>query len=465
MIARYLSRFRTFPLNRVLQAAQAATAVGLFLVPLGAQAADLGNLKATPVPPPAPAYDFWTSPHLFGDWGGLRTRLHNQGVDFQIGYVTETATNFSGGTNQRVANAGQFTINSTFDMGRIVGDKGGTVTAILSERNGRNLNAMANTGAIMLTDEVYGRGQVVRISELSFNQKLANDALEFRIGRVTVGEDFAIFNCDFINLTFCGGDAGDVRGDFVYNFPIPQWGSRLKANINNFGYAAVGVYDRNTLYLSRSAEYAILPTFPNNSTGALIATSVAWQPTFGRLPGSYEVGFMYDTSKTADVFLNTAGRPLATNPGTSPLMDQGAWLVYANFRQQLTIDPTGADPKHGLSMFLNAIYTDPKTATNDYQIAGGLEYHGPFSWRPNDDIGVAIGTTHVNSRLAQADALANVGYTRTGELATEVFYGYQMTGWLNLKGSLQYVSNPGGYNNFGPYKDLFVGAVRATVDF
>ncbi len=42
-----------------------------------------------PALPPVPTtggndWSFWTQPHLFGDWGGLRSRLSNLGVDVNL---------------------------------------------------------------------------------------------------------------------------------------------------------------------------------------------------------------------------------------------------------------------------------------------------------------------------------------------------------------------------------------------
>ena len=428
------------------------------------QAADLGAPPPLNSQPPVLAYDFWNSPHLLGDWGGLRTRLHNEGVDFKIGYVSEAVANLTGGTGSHAADAGQFAFTTILDLGRIAGDNGGTFQMTLNERSGANLNAVSNTGALQLINEVYGRGDIVRLTQFWFDQKLANDQIDFKIGRVTVGEDFAAFSCDFINLTFCGGDPGNIRGDFVFNYPVSQWGTRVKVNISNFGYAQFGAYDINPNYLRLAPQYATLPTFPAGSTGVMLAGEVAWLPTFGKLAGSYKVGFLYDTSTSNDVFYNTANQPLVVAGGI-PRADQGRYAGYINFKQQLTADPTGQDLQHGLFAFLNAVHSDPQTATTDYQIAGGLLYHGPFASRPNDDVGFAIGTTHVNSRIALAEGISGVGYTQSGELTTELFYGYQATGWLNIKGDLQFIHNPGGYNNYGHFQDVFVTGVRATVDF
>jgi carbohydrate-selective porin OprB len=51
---------------------------------------------------------------LLGDWGGLRTRLYQQSVDFQLGYTTEQAYNAHGGDSHLLRNADQM---SPFSLG------------------------------------------------------------------------------------------------------------------------------------------------------------------------------------------------------------------------------------------------------------------------------------------------------------------------------------------------------------
>lgn len=46
-------------------------------------------------------------------------------------------------------------------------------------------------------------------------------------------------------------------------------------------------------------------------------------------------------------------------------------------------------------------------ATLDSQIALGLLYTGPFTERAGDEIGLAVGETHVNSRIAELERLQN----------------------------------------------------------
>src|SRR5689334_5391326 len=42
---------------------------------------------------------------VLGDWGGLRTRLYQRGIDFQLGYTAELAYNARGGDEHLVRHA------------------------------------------------------------------------------------------------------------------------------------------------------------------------------------------------------------------------------------------------------------------------------------------------------------------------------------------------------------------------
>jgi porin len=126
-------------------------------------------------------------------------------------------------------------------------------------------------------------------------------------------------------------------------------------------------------------------------------------------------------------------------------MRHGQYGAYVNFLQQLT----GASSNRGLSVFFNATYADRRTSTQDNQIAAGLLYKGPFAFRPADEVGFAVGRTHVNSRVADLETQWNqaspgsVG-VQGSEYAAELFYGVHVTRWLDLRPNVQYVVQPGG---------------------
>src|SRR4029450_3557366 len=59
-------------------------------------------------------------PWLLGDWGGYRTRLQQDGIDFQLGYIAEIAANTHGGTHKKARYTDQWTFGTTLDLDRLL---------------------------------------------------------------------------------------------------------------------------------------------------------------------------------------------------------------------------------------------------------------------------------------------------------------------------------------------------------
>jgi porin len=78
-----------------------------------------------------------------------------------------------------------------------------------------------------------------------------------------------------------------------------------------------------------------------------------------------------------------------------------------------------------------------------------LTYTGPFQCRREDDIGFAVGTTHVNSRVAWSEELQNLAglgpvAVQSNEYSLEFYYTYRPFAGLQVRPNIQYVINPGG---------------------
>jgi porin len=406
-------------------------------------------------------------PWLLGDWGGYRTRLQQDGVDLQLGYTSEIAINTQGGTDKKARYTDQWTFGTTLDLDRLLGLHDARFQITFTDRNGRNLSDDAHLGTLQQVQEVFGRGQTWRLTQFWFDQKYFDGLLDWKVGRLGVGEDFASFACDFQNLTFCGSDPGNLVGNYIFNWPVSQWATRLKVALDDFGYVQIGAYDINPKYLNTDAEDALLPVFFSDSTGVMLPVEVAWLPQFanGTLPGSYKFGVWVDTSDASDV-VNVLGTVAASNPGVPVDQDHGRFGGYINFEQQVTRTAT-ENPKGGLRLFLNAVFADDRTATTDRQIAGGLLYTGPFSSRPDDDIAFAVGTTHVNDRVADAQALGNglgLGPTpvQHSEYVFELYYTLRPVSGLLFRPNLQYILDPGGTSH---NEDAFVMGLKVGADF
>ncbi|MET4387830.1 porin [Bradyrhizobium sp. F1.4.3] len=404
-----------------------------------AYAADLKIPIGATSPAPAPV------PWLLGDWDGARTRLLNAGIDFQFGYTSEIAGNATGGQRRQVAYTDQWTFGTTFDLTKLGVVPGGTIQVTWTDRNGSNLSDDAGLGTLQQVQEVFGRGQTLRLTQFWYDQKFVDGLVDWKIGRITFGEDFASFACDFQNLTFCGAQPGNLVGNYIYNWPVSQWATRLKFNLQGFGYFQFGVFDANPNYLK--VAQSALPVFYSGSTGLLIPAELGWLPKFGELQGSYKFGGWYDTSTAPDVVTDINGNP-AILSGQPLLQSRGRYGAYVSFVQQV-LRPSQTNSAGTLSLFLNATVADRRTSTTDYQVAGGLTYTGPFRSRPEDDIGFAVGTTHVNSRVAWSEELQNLAglgpvAVQGNEYVLEFYYTYRPLAGLQVRPNIQYVIDPGG---------------------
>src|SRR5678816_3526283 len=138
---------------------------------------------------------------------------------------------------------------------------------------------------------------------------------------------------------------------------------------------------------------------------------------------------------------------------------------YLMLQQQVTT--RHEDPARGLSLFANFVQADRDTATIDQLITLGLFYTGPFDARPQDDIGFAIGRTHVNSRVADGQKLQNASGVgpvpvQGSEYPLELYYTYNATSWLMLRPNLQFIYHPGGTSE---RQNVVVLGLKASMKF
>jgi porin len=166
-----------------------------------------------------------------------------------------------------------------------------------------------------------------------------------------------------------------------------------------------------------------------------------------------------------DVVTDINGNP-AVLSGLSPAQSRGRYGGYISFVQQV-IRPSQVSSAGALSLFLNATMADRRTATTDYQVAGGLTYTGPFASRPRDDIGFGIGTTHVNSRVAWSEELQNLAgpgsaAVQGNEYVMEFYYTYRPLAGLLVRPNIQYVINPGGT---GANPNAWVFGLKTVANF
>ncbi len=227
----------------------------------------------------------------------LRSLLREQGVEFRLGYISQTATNVQGGDRQLWRYADEWAFGATLDLEKLFGLPRSQLRVTLTDRNGRNLSNDAQLGSLQEVQGIYGRGQTWHWTQFSYSQKFLDGFLDWKIGRLVGGEDFADFPCEFMNLALCGPPPGNIAINYWYNWPVSQWGTRLRASFKGFGYVQVGVFDANQNYLRTSRGLDL--GAPGGTSGVLVPVEVAWQPVIaGRLEGTYKFGAWYNSSRS-----------------------------------------------------------------------------------------------------------------------------------------------------------------------
>jgi porin len=383
-----------------------------------------------------------TPSEMTGDWGGLRTQLRDEGVDISSSFKNEAGAAVVGDAPHKAAQSGEFDLGATLDAQKLWGIIGGTLQTTITVREG----APPPGQLLQQSAEVFGRGNIARLTEFWYRQKLFDDLLTLKFGRIPQGE-FNNFNCEFVNLTFCGAPGGNIVGNYWFNWPIAQWAAWALVKSGDFDFRT-GVYEINP----RDLDLNFAPGLFEGATGAMWRAEVGWSPKLGPdgLQGRYQSGVWYDTSGGPDVLIGEDGRPFVLT-GMPALHRTGRYGYYIQAIQQITgtglYDP-GAywkDAK-GLSVFVNFIQADRATSVLDNQIAAGLFYAAPFEERPNDAVAIAFGRTNYNSRAADAIQLASPGAAvPRAEYPIEVYYAYQVQPWMTVRPDFQYIIHPGGF--------------------
>jgi porin len=393
-----------------------------------------------------------------GDWGGERSELLEKGVDVIVGYTGEAATNLQGGYNHdhTARYTAQWALGTHLDLQKLLGWNDAEFQLLVTERNGNNLSndriADPRTGQLSSVQEVWGRGQTWRLTQMWYRQKFFDSALDLKFGRLGVNEDFNSFPCDFQSLAFCSAPIGNVAGDVWFSGPVSQWGLRLRYNIDAQWAVQIGVYEQNPSNLEIGNGFKLSGS---GTKGALIPVEAIWKPTLGSeaLPGEYRLGYYYSSASANDVYDDVNGQPQGLT-GLAPKSrssKHGAWIMG---QQQLTTH--NGDVSRGLSVFASVTVHDKATSgIESFQNIGAV-YKGPFDSRPKDDIGLGVARLLVNDDVSKRQRQINESSgiddyddpqfvpVQHSEYDIELNYGVHVSDWLTVRPNLQYVRHPGG---------------------
>ncbi|MDC5556792.1 carbohydrate porin [Acinetobacter baumannii] len=381
---------------------------------------------------------------MLGDWNGQRTALQAQGYDFSFGYTGEYAGILDSKqiSTHGSAYTGQLALGSHLDLGKILGWQDTEAQITLTYRDGQSLSehSPALAGHQSSVQEVWGREQTWRLTDLWIKKKFLDQKLDVKVGRFGEGEDFNSFDCDFQNLALCGSQVGNWVGDQWYNWPVSQWAMRVKYNLQPDLYTQVGVYEYNPENLERGKGFNLST---DGSHGAIIPAEVVWSPKLGvqSMPGEYRLGYYYSTADAKEI---------ADSTKTSH--KQGVWVTA----KQKLFQPADQTDR-GLTGFVNLTFHDSDTNKVDNMQNIGLVYKGLLNQRPQDELALGVARIHINDDWNDVQAKEY-----DTEYNTELYYGIHATNWLTIRPNVQYVRHVGALKNGD---NTWVGGIKFSTAF
>ena len=392
--------------------------------------------------------------HLLGDWYGTRTWLEDRGIAPTLTFVTDSLGNPSGGKEQGFTTANNVGLDLNFDLEKLCGLEGGSFLLSMSYRFGGSLSANYLHNAFTV-QQVFG-GETFHLINLAFQQKLFDDRVELRIGRIGTGDDFLVspYNYAFVQNGFDGNPVGIFfNSPGMTAYPNDTWGALVKIRPTARTYIMAGVYNGD-------------PSIRDNSNngvdfsldGPLFAIAeIAYQPNSRPgdrgLIGNYKAGFWYDNSLFND--FNTSE------------LERGNWGFYTLFDQVLVrFGEQGSHRGFGIAgSFL--LSPDQSVSQMPYFFTAALVTRGIFPWRPVDVIGLGVVYGHFSNDLQNFQRPArqldpNVG-VQSHETVMELTYRLALLkSALYFQPDLQYVFRPGGT---GRISDALVLGAQVGVNF
>ena len=393
------------------------------------------------------------SEHLFGDWGGLRSKLEEKGITPRLILVTDLAGNPRGGRSQGATAPSSFELSLSFDLEKIIGVKGGSILASFSERWGHQLSAK-HIGNTFSTQQIFGF-QTWRVLDVSYQQKLFADRVELRLGRFAAMDDFLVspYNFGFMQNAFCGNPFGIILSAPGMSAYYGTWAALGKVRPTKRSYVMTGIYNGDPKVRENKYHGVNL-----SLKGPLFAiTEAGYQinglPGDSQRLGNYKLGAWYDHSKLTNFDSGASKR--------------GSWGYYGLFDQVLV--PFGAPGSNrGFGVFGSAtVAPNSRVQQLPLFVTAGVSARGLFDARPRDAVSFGVASGYFSDHLRRAQQTGRLlgpdGGVPNRETIIELTYRFDLRkGAYFIQPDLQYINRSGGT---GQFKNALVLGAQFGINF
>jgi porin len=308
--------------------------------------------------------------HLFGDWGGERTRLARHGVDFDFQYVSDSLWNLKSVQKERFASWNRFRGTVDIDLGQLTGHQGWYFHATALWQGGGNLGTYLG---LLTSPSGMSSENTCRLDSWWLEKRWLDERVIARIGQFA-GQDF--YGAQHFAASFIFEPMGYALGNLFT--------TRESFDPPSTPAMEIRVVPIHNFYVKSMVAAAVGLPFAQNPTGLV--------PQFNGIPlSTSEIGFTPGRKASSmRAFDNVEGRRgyfglyqfgASYNPGrfmspTSATPRSGNYLLYWMASQALW----RLDPHEGKGLDATFAYDwSPRDVNrNNTLLTSGLRFNEPL---------------------------------------------------------------------------------------
>ena len=360
--------------------------------------------------------------HMAGEWDGVRPRLAQEGILFELVYTGEVMSRVDGGDSSKgdTSGLGNMDLTLTLDTGKLNWWTGGTFFVYVENMVGDGNKINDAVGGPLAPVSTLDADDFTQLSAYYYEQSLCSGKCRIKFGKHDANSEFATSN---ITGEFVNGGISPPPNIPVPTFPDPALG--LLGEVIPVDWLTLRTAFYGAKLDGRSEGDSGL------FSGDLMAVFEAGftATNLQRYAGTYRFATWMSTLETAEIVASTNSNPkgYSDNYGVYMLIDQPVYL-----------EPSATDSSgEGLTVFFEYSWApENRNQINEYFSTGAM-YTGLIPTRDSDEIGLAV-TYMSPSENLKPDGLAN------NQTNFELFYKANVTPWLYIQPDVQWLQNVGG---------------------
>jgi uncharacterized membrane protein YoaK (UPF0700 family)/carbohydrate-selective porin OprB len=372
--------------------------------------------------------------HLFGNWGGERTRLLERGVRFDFQYISDSLWDIKSQQKERFASWNRFRGTVDIDFGTLSGLHGLFFHATALWQGGGNLGAYLG---LLTSPSGMASANTCRLDSWWFEKRWLDERIAARIGQFA-GQDF--YGAQHYATSFIFEPMGYALGNLFTDFESFDPPSTPAMEVR--------VVPVPHVYVKSMVLAAVRSPFSQNETGlvpqfngtAMSVSEIGFTP--GKKASSVRA---FDNVETRKGYSGLYQFGASYNPGkfTSPTSAKprsGNYLLYWMASQAIwRVDPQGAK---GLDATFAYDWSPPDVNRNNTLLTAGLRFNEPLPLHIHNTMSLG----YVRNSLSP-------DFLRPGMSSFKTEQGVEFNALLDplpmllLQPVIQYYANVGGGTN------------------